>query len=57
MQHLTRLKKNIKMLKVRAECSVLYDDMKNKLWEMLDAGCDTIVLGAPMPIYSHFVRV
>jgi len=28
--------------------------MKAKLWELLDAGCETIVLSAPMAIYSHF---
>jgi protoheme ferro-lyase len=49
-----KIKEKYKDVEVRAECSVLYDDMKTKLWEMLDAGCDTIVLGASMPIYSHF---
>ena len=38
----------------RAECSVYYYEMKQKLYEMLDAGCTTIVLAAPMAIYSHF---
>jgi protoheme ferro-lyase len=28
--------------------------MKQKMFSLLDAGCDTIILAAPMPIYSHF---
>jgi hypothetical protein len=28
--------------------------MKEKLYELLNAGCDTIVLAAPMAVYSHF---
>ncbi len=38
----------------KAESSLYYYDMKAKLFEMLDAGCDTIILAAPMAIYSHF---
>jgi len=37
-----------------AESSLYYHRMKEKLFELLDAGCDTIVLAATMPIYSHF---
>jgi protoheme ferro-lyase len=38
----------------RAENSLDYYNMKKKLFELLNAGCETIVLAAPMPIYSHF---
>lgn len=38
----------------RAECGMYYYEMKQKLYEMLDAGCTTIVLAAPMAVYSHF---
>jgi len=38
----------------RAECAMYYHGMKRKLHEMLDAGCDTIVLCSPMAVYSHF---
>ena len=38
----------------RASSSLYYQDMKEKIHELLDAGCDTIVLTAPMGIYSHF---
>lgn len=38
----------------RAETSLLYYRMKQRLYELLDAGCETIVLVAPMAIYSHF---
>ena len=41
-------------IKWRAASSLYYHDMKKKLHELLDAGCDTIVLAAPMAIYSHF---
>jgi len=38
----------------RASSSLYYYTMKEKLHELLDAGCDTIILAAPMGIYSHF---
>jgi len=38
----------------RAENSVYYYDMKKKLYELLDGGCTTIILAAPMAVYSHF---
>lgn len=38
----------------RAESSMLYADMKKKIHELLNAGCDTIVLSSPLAIYSHF---
>lgn len=49
-----KIKEKYKDVEVSAACSLFYDDMKTRLWEMLDKGCETIVLGAPMPIYSHF---
>jgi hypothetical protein len=49
-----KVKEKYKDVEVRAECSLFYDDMKTKLWAMLDSGCETIVLASPMPIYSHF---
>ncbi len=38
----------------RAECAMYYDRMKQKLDQMLDGGCTTIVLASPMAVYSHF---
>ena len=38
----------------RAESSMYYHEMKTKIFEMLDAGCETLVLISPMMIYSHF---
>jgi hypothetical protein len=49
-----KIKENYKDVEARAECTLFYDDMKTKLWEMLDLGCETIVLASPMVIYSHF---
>jgi len=37
-----------------AASSIYSHDMKTKLYNLLDAGCDTIILAAPIPIYSHF---
>lgn len=34
--------------------SLAYYDMKNKLFQLLDAGCETIILASPMVLYSHF---
>jgi len=41
-------------IECRAECFLNPYKMKLKLYEMLDAGCNTIVLAAPFGIYSHF---
>ncbi|MCP4713927.1 MAG: hypothetical protein GY868_02330 [Deltaproteobacteria bacterium] len=38
----------------RSESSLYYYEMQQKLNELLDGGCETIVLAAPMAIYSHF---
>jgi len=38
----------------RSESSMYYHEIKLKLHELLDAGCETIVLTSPMAIYSHF---
>jgi hypothetical protein len=51
---LGRVKGKYPDIEWRAETSMHYDAMKKKLYELLDAGCDTIVLAAPMAIYSHF---
>ncbi len=37
-----------------AENSMFYHEMRMKLHKLLDDGCETIVLSAPMAIYSHF---
>ena len=38
----------------RAECAMYYYEMKQKVYELLDAGCTTIVLASPMAVFSHF---
>lgn len=51
---LAKIKEKYGTIEWRAASSLYYHDMREKLHEMLDAGCDTIVLAAPMGIYSHF---
>ena len=51
---MAQVEKNYPGVMWRAECSLYYYEMKKKLYELLDAGCTTIVLAAPMAIYSHF---
>lgn len=53
-QVLDRIRAKYGALECRAETSMHYHEMKQKLDELLDAGCETIVLAAPMAIYSHF---
>jgi hypothetical protein len=36
------------------ESSLYPHEMKTKLYELLDKGCDTIILGSTLSIYSHF---
>jgi hypothetical protein len=36
------------------ESSLYLHEMKTKLYDMLDNGCDTIILGSTLVIYSHF---
>jgi len=49
-----RLKQKYENIECRAETNMFYYEMRKKLHELLDAGCDTIVLSSFMPIYSHF---
>jgi protoheme ferro-lyase len=49
-----RIKKKYPDVQWQAETSMLYADMRHKLHELLDAGCDTIVLSSPLAMYSHF---
>jgi len=51
---LEKLRGKYQNIECRAETSLHYYDMKRKIYELLDTGCDTIVLSAPMAIYSHF---
>ena len=51
---LDRIKQKYPGVESRAETSMFYHDMKKKLHELLDAGCETIVLSSFMPMYSHF---
>jgi len=41
-------------IELRSESSMFYHEMRKKLHELLDAGCETILLAAPTGIYSHF---
>jgi protoheme ferro-lyase len=49
-----RLKQKYADVEFRASSSIFHHNMRNNLRELLDAGCDTIVIAAPMAIYSHF---
>ncbi len=51
---LDKIRSKYSTIAFRAESSLDYYNMKKKLFELLDEGCETIVLAAPMPIYSHF---
>ncbi len=51
---LDKIRSKYSAVAFRAESSLDYYNMKKKLFELLDEGCETIVLAAPMPIYSHF---
>ena len=48
-----RIKQKDNTIECRAENSLYYYEMRQKLYELLDAGCDTIVLGSSLVIYSH----
>jgi len=49
-----RLKQKYPDIECRAETNMFYHDMRKKLHELLDAGCETIILSSFMPVYSHF---
>lgn len=49
-----RLKQKYSDVEFRASTSLFPHEMKSNIFELLDAGCDTIVLSANMTIYSHF---
>lgn len=49
-----RLKQQYPDIEFRAASSVFLHDMRVRLRELLDAGCETIVIAAPMAIFSHF---
>lgn len=49
-----KLKQQCPDVEYRAESSLFHYAMKQKIHELLDAGCDTIVIVALMTIYSHF---
>jgi protoheme ferro-lyase len=49
-----RLRQKYPAVEFRSETNMFFYEMKQKLHGLLDAGCETIVLIAPMGIYSHF---
>ena len=49
-----KIKQKYPDIQWQSESNVFYYDMKQKLYKLLDAGCDTIVLSSPLVIYSHF---
>lgn len=49
-----RLREKYSNVELRAETNMFYHEMRKSLHDLLDAGCETIVLIAPMAIYSHF---
>jgi protoheme ferro-lyase len=51
---LTKIQQTHEQIEWRAASSLYYHEMKQKLHELLDQGCTTIVLAAPMAVYSHF---
>lgn len=51
---INKIREKYPNIECRAESSMYYHQMKEKLFELLNGGCETIVLSAPMAIYSHF---
>jgi len=49
-----KIKQKYDNVECRAETNLFYFDMRKKIHELLDSGCDTIILSSPMAIYSHF---
>src|SRR3989338_2140971 len=49
-----KIKQKYKDVEFRSETNLFYYDMRKKLHELLDSGCETIILSSPMGIYSHF---
>jgi protoheme ferro-lyase len=49
-----KVKQKYNGVECRSETSMFYYDIRQKLHELLDAGCETIVLAVAMGIYSHF---
>jgi protoheme ferro-lyase len=49
-----RLKQKYPDVEFLAETALFHYESREKLRRLLDAGCDTIVISAPMTIYSHF---
>ena len=49
-----RLKKKYPDVEFRAETSLFHYESRETLRKLMDAGCDTIVIAAPMSIFSHF---
>ncbi len=49
-----RLKVTYPDVEFRASSSILHYETRKAVYELLDAGCDTIVISSLQPIYSHF---
>ena len=49
-----RLNEKYPDVEFRAETSLFHYESRETLRELMDAGCDTIVIAAPMSIFSHF---
>ncbi len=51
---MARIEKTHPGIMWRAESAMYYHEMKQKVYELLDAGCETVVLASPMAVFSHF---
>jgi len=49
-----KLKEKYRDIECRGSSSLLHYETQKKMNELLDAGCETIVLSSPLGIYSHF---
>ena len=49
-----RLREKYPKVEFQSETNMFFYEMKQKLHGLLDAGCETIIIIAPMAIYSHF---
>lgn len=51
---LAKIKEKYGAVESRAECNMLLYEMREKIFALLNAGCETLVVSSVLPMYSHF---
>lgn len=49
-----RIRQKYNNVECRSETNLFYHEMRENLHELLEGGCETLILTSPMAIYSHF---